>query len=340
MNWNLVRVDLGAGRSPWRILDEAGQSVAWINDFLDGQAVRGLSPLTLRMYGIQLLHFGRWWNRRYGDWKMPPATMLAEYIRAQLEEQPPPETGTINARLGMVHRLCRFHFGEQAEWQDTSLRHRYLRRCLMGCGPAHLRWSQLRLKQPHPVIVPLTAEQVERFWRSFHNCRDMALVALMLLNGLRSRETLSLRLEDVNFREAQLLVTGKGRRQRMLPLPPDTIELLDLYLRTERPTTSSSALFVSLKGPARGQPMTPAGIRSLFRYHRSKTGVVSANPHRFRHTFGAEAIRAGVSLPALQRLMGHTDIQTTMLYVDLTPADVWREFARAVAAKKAPRPPL
>lgn len=338
MSWTLVKLDSGAGRSPWRIQDDKGQSVAWLNDFLDAQAVRGLAALTLRMYAIQLLHFGRWWNRQYGEWQLPPATMLAEYIRAQLEQQPPPETCTINVRLGMVHRLCRFHFGEQAGWQDTSLRHRYLRRALLGYGPAYMRWSQLRLKQPRPVIVPLTPEQVQRFWESFQNCRDMALVALMLLNGLRSREALSLKLRDVNFPEAQLLVSGKGRRQRLLPLPPDTLELLDLYLRTERPPTSSPALFVCLKGPARGQPMTPSGIRSLFRYHRRTSGVLSANPHRFRHTFGADAIRAGVSLPALQRLMGHTDIQTTLLYVNLTPADVWREFARAVAAKKAPRP--
>jgi integrase len=340
MNWTMAAWDAGAGRSPWRILDDAGQPVAWLNEFLDAQAVRGLAPLSLRMYAVQLLHFGRWWSRQYGEWKLPPAGMLAEYIRAQLEEQPPPETATINARLGMVHRLCRFHFGEQAGWQDTGLRHRYLRRALLGYGPAHLRWSQLRLKQPRPVIVPLTEEQVKRFWESFQNCRDMALVALLLLNGLRSREALSLRLEDVNFSQAQMLVSGKGRRQRVMPLPPDTLQLLDLYLRTERPPTSSQALFVCLKGPARGRPMTPAGFRSLFRYHRRTTRVLAANPHRFRHTFGAEAIRAGVSLPALQRLMGHTNIQTTMLYVNLTPADVWREFARAVATKKAPRPSL
>ena len=55
-----------------------------------------------------------------------------------------------------------------------------------------------------------------------------------------------------------------------------------------------------------------------------------------RHTFGADAVCAGVSLPALQRLMGHADVQTTMRYVHLSPADVWREYDRAVAAKTAP----
>jgi integrase/recombinase XerD len=77
--------------------------------------------------------------------------------------------------------------------------------------------------------------------------------------------------------------------------------------------------------------MTKAGLRSLFRYHRSQSGVAKANPHRFRHTFGSDMIRAGVSLPALQRLMGHSHIDTTMLYVQLSPADVYQEFVRAVA---------
>lgn len=77
--------------------------------------------------------------------------------------------------------------------------------------------------------------------------------------------------------------------------------------------------------------MTPAGLRSLFRYHRRTTGVTIANPHRFRHTFASDMVRAGVSLPALMQLMGHADIKTTMLYVQVTPQDVYLQYARAVA---------
>jgi site-specific recombinase XerD len=58
--------------------------------------------------------------------------------------------------------------------------------------------------------------------------------------------------------------------------------------------------------------------------------VRQANPHRFRHTFGSDMVRAGMSLPALQHLMGHAQIATTMLYVQLAPQDVWREYARAI----------
>jgi site-specific recombinase XerD len=164
----------------------------------------------------------------------------------------------------------------------------------------------------------------------------------MLLDGLRSCEIMALQLENLKLADAQLYVLGKGNKPRTLPLPGEIMEVLQNYLRLERPLTNSPYLFVSLKGQRRGQPITPAGLRSLFRHHRLRSEVPSANPHRFRHTFGADMVRAGISLPALQHLMGHSQIHTTMLYVQLAPQDVWREYARAVANRSrliSPRMP-
>lgn len=152
----------------------------------------------------------------------------------------------------------------------------------------------------------------------------------MLQDGLRSCEILQLQMEDLVLSEAHLRVWGKGRKQRVLPLTTDTLQVLENYLHCERPLTNSSALFVSLKGPRRGSPMTAPGLRSLFRHHRLRTKIPQANPHRFRHTFGTDMVRAGISLPALMHLMGHSQIHTTMLYVQMAPQDVWREYARAV----------
>ena len=84
--------------------------------------------------------------------------------------------------------------------------------------------------------------------------------------------------------------------------------------------------------------MTPAGLRSLFRHHRRTTGVRMANPHRFRHTFASDMVRAGVSLPALMQLMGHAQIQTTMVYVQVTPLEVYQQYARAVSQHIRPVP--
>ena len=158
------------------------------------------------------------------------------------------------------------------------------------------------------------------------------------MQGLRSAEVLALNRDDALLSEAQLRVHGKGNKFRLLPLAPETVELLEHYLGLERPNPCSAALFVSLKGRTRGTRMTAAGLRSLFRHHRQTTSILLANPHRFRHTFASDMIRAGMSLPALMQLMGHADIQTTLLYVQVTPQDVYLEYARAVAQHIRPLP--
>jgi integrase len=114
-------------------------------------------------------------------------------------------------------------------------------------------------------------------------------------------------------------------------LAPETLQLLDHYLLLERPAHCGAPLFVNLKGPSRGGRITTAGLRSLFRHHRKLTQVPKANPHRFRHTFALDMVRAGISLPALMKLMGHANIQTTLEYVHLSSQDVYQEYTRAVA---------
>ncbi len=184
----------------------------------------------------------------------------------------------------------------------------------------------------------MSPDEVFRFWCSFRSYRDLVIVALMLANGLRSREVLGLRCCDVVPSQACLYVLGKGNKQRVLPLSHHTLSALDRYLAIERPRTDSPLLFVSLKGNRRGRPMTPAGLRSLFRHHRKRTGITRANPHRFRHTFGADMVRAGVSLPALMHLMGHASIHTTLRYTQLSREDVWQQYRSAMEKLRQPVP--
>jgi integrase/recombinase XerD len=317
---------------PYRLLDEQGHAIAWANDFLDAQHIRQLSPRSLRAYAYDLLHFARWFQNQCQTLSEITESTLLDYVRHQLSQQPKPTAPTINHRLTVIRCMYRFHHGQEIPARHAHFQRIYPTRCPVGYGrPQRTMVFGLRLKQPRRVIQPLTAEQVATFWASFHNFRDLAVVGLMLLDGLRSCEVLALQLADLKLADAQLHVLGKGRKQRILPLPGEIMEVLASYLRLERPLTNSPSLFVVLKGPRRGQSMTPAGLRSLFRHHRRCTQVSAANPHRFRHTFGADMVRAGISLPALQHLMGHSQIHTTMLYVQLAPQDVWREYARAVA---------
>ena len=321
-----------AGISPYRLVDDRGQEISWANEFLDAQHLRQLSLRSVRAYGYDLLHFARWCvgHSLPNLIEMDESTLLP-YVRDQLSEEPQPTPQTINHRLIVLRSLCRFHSGHPLPSGPHHFQRSYLTRTTLGYGHSHrVIASGLRLKEPRRVIVPLSAEEVAKFWKSFRTFRDLAVVALMLLDGLRFQETLDLQLEDLQLADAQIRVLGKGNKQRLLPLPAETIQVLQNYLRLERPLTNSPALFLSLKGPQRGRPMTVAGLRSLFRHHRVRSDVRRANPHRFRHTFGADMVRAGISLPALQQLMGHANIRTTMLYVQLAPRDVWREYARAV----------
>jgi integrase len=125
--------------------------------------------------------------------------------------------------------------------------------------------------------VPLSVDEVARFWSSFCTSRDLAIVGLMLFDGLRSREVLALDRDDLLTAESQIPVPGKGNKLRVLPLAAETIKLLDHHLSLERPANCGAALFVSLKGRAPGRRMTTAGLRALFRYRRRTTGVRQAN---------------------------------------------------------------
>jgi len=340
------RTDLAAGSSPFRVVDEQGRELEWANRFLDMQCVRGLAPLSLRAYAIRLLHFVRWWAgrpgvdvTRFAAEQFTEAT-LVDYVRDQVATQ---RCGpaNINNRSAMLRRLFRFYFHDDMPYGPYRVEQRaYLRRSPLGYGRGRRAVvADLKVKVPERVIVPLAAAQVARFWASFRTTRDLALVGLMLLHGMRSCEVLTLKLADLLFSEAQMRVCGKGSRTRLLPLPPETIRILQCWLKTERPLTHAPEVFVSLKGAARGQAMTPAGLRSLFRHHRAISSVAQANPHRFRHTFASDMLRAGVSLPALQRLMGHAHIHTTLVYIHLTPQDVFAEYARAVERMAQPAPP-
>ena len=330
-------------QSPFRIVEQAtGRGVDWINRFLDREYGRRLADNTLRLYAHELLHFIRWWESVHhaaavAESDLTESTLL-DYVRFQSAQQPRPTGSTINHRVSIADRALRNEFPDSPCQVAPGFHQAYLRRKPMGLGRPRWAMSRLRVKTSKRNIVPLSVDEVARFWSSFRTSRDLAIVGLMLLQGLRSQEVLVLNRDDVLSSEAQIRVRGKGNKVRFLPLAPEAVQLLDHYLRLERPNPCITALFVSLKGPARGSRMTPAGLRSLFRHHRQTTGVTIANPHRFRHTFASDMLRAGVSLPALMQLMGHADIQTTLIYVQVTPLEVYQQYARAVAQHIRPVP--
>jgi integrase/recombinase XerD len=336
MNFRVLeQYGLENARSPFRLVQGKGREVEWANRFLDQERIRNVAETTLRSYAYDLLHFLRWWvgvnqTTAVTDKALTESTLL-DYIRFQTNQQPQPAAASINRRVGIAERALRLAFPHAQTPFVPGFQYGYWRPLPLGTGRPRPALSRLRVKTPKRVIVPLSVEEVAHFWASFRTSRDLAIVGLMLFNGLRSCEVLALNRDDVLRSESQMRVRGKGDKPRCLPLAPETLQLLDHYLLLERPRDGGSPLFVGLKGRARGRRMTAAGLRSLFRHHRRITSVPKANPHRFRHTFATDMVRAGISLPALMQLMGHTKIQTTLVYVQLSSRDVYQQYARAVA---------
>ena len=334
---------LSNAQSPFRVTDDTGREVPWVSRFLDQERVRSVSDATLRSYAHDLLHFVRWWvGVNQTDAVTERAlteTTLLDYIRFQANQDPRPAAASINHRVAIAERALRREFPQAQTPFAPGFQYGYWQPSLLGCGRPRPALSRMRVRTPKRAVVPLSVDEVAHFWASFHTSRDLAIVGLMLLDGLRSCEVIALDCEDVLLAESQMRVRGKGNKMRWLPLAPEIIQLLDHYLRLERPTNCGSPLFVGLKGAARGMRMAPAGLRSLFRYHRRTTDVAKANPHRFRHTFATDMLRGGISLPALMQLLGHAQIQTTMVYVQITSQDVYEQYARAVAQHIRPALP-
>ncbi len=344
MKFRVIRQKTPSGaHSPIHVVElSTGQGVGWINRFLDREYVRRLADKSLYSYAHSLLHFVRWWESVHHTGDISKSDLsesaLLDYVRFQSSRQPAPSATTINDRVATADRAIRSEFPDAPCQVAHGFHQPFMHRRPMGLGRPRFEIGRLRVKEPKLNIVPLSVDEVARFWSSFRSARDLAIVGLMLMQGLRSAEVMALKRDDVLLSEGQLRVRGKGTKLRLLPLAPETTQLIDHYLRVERPDPCSAALFVVLKGPGRGTRITPPGLRSLFRYHRRTTGIQLANPHRFRHTFASDMVRAGMSLPALMQLMGHADIETTMRYVKVSPQDVYLQYARAAAQCIHPQP--
>jgi site-specific recombinase XerD len=312
--------------------DESWCTVA--NAFLEAARARGLAPETIRAYAFDLVILFRWMEEFGTCIEDLHELSLLEFIKHQRATGAEPTS--INRRLTTSRLFYRFATSADLEAgsgvaQAAHYKGRGRDRHLGLHQLRRLRHTKLRVKTPKKVVEPLEKEQVLAFLHSLARYRDLAIVSLMVFCGLRSKEVVSVRLSDVNLLEGRLRVHGKGNIERVLPLPRQLLTIIADYNRLERPAkTIDDHLFVVLQGSKRGRPMTLAGVRSIFRHRRTyNADLANANPHRFRHTFGADMARSGVRLPILQKMMGHADAKTTLQYVNLSMSDVAEEFMKA-----------
>jgi site-specific recombinase XerD len=169
----------------------------------------------------------------------------------------------------------------------------------------------------------LTPAEVDALTGALRTHRDRAMVAAMVLGGLRRCEVLGLRLEDLRVAERRVFIAeGKGGHQRLIPISRRFFDHVAAYLDTERPAnTATDSVFVVLKGPRRRQPLTVAGLDDLLDGARRRAGLAHATCHELRHTCLTRLREAGMALEAVQAQAGHASIESTRIYLHL--ADDW-----------------
>ncbi len=347
----------------WRIgPGTASDAVILANDYLGYLADRNYSPQTVRAYAFSLLPFCRWLAAEAIALDAVTTDVLLRFIASCAQASVPGRPGpnvvrmdgrradgyapaTINHRLAAISGMFSFRAMRDPEAHNPVPKGKEARRLAAGERAgllAHVdrrpRYrSPLRLREPRRLPRSLERREVVALVGSLRSFRDRAIAGLMVFCGLRAGEVLGLQVKDVDIGGRWILVQGKGSKERRVPLDIDVAGMIQTYLLAERPETTSTALFAVAKGAHRGQPLTSAGLRRIFRYHREKAGVPAGHPHALRHTFGTALAEAGVDLPVMQALLGHAHIDTTARYVHLAPAHVKAEFDAARERQRARR---
>ncbi|MDH4028520.1 MAG: site-specific tyrosine recombinase XerD [Nitrospirota bacterium] len=148
--------------------------------------------------------------------------------------------------------------------------------------------------------------------------RDRAMLEIIYSSGLRAGEVISIKLNDINFEAGFITVTGKGSKQRVVPVNDAALKTVREYIEVSRPGIlkkgSSKFLFLA-KG---GKPMTRQRLWQLIKTYSADLSM-ALSPHTLRHCFASHLLDGGADLRALQKMLGHTDISTTQIYTKVTP---------------------
>ena len=161
--------------------------------------------------------------------------------------------------------------------------------------------------------------------------RDRALLELLYACGLRASEVIAMRVDDVNLEGGYAMATGKGNRQRLVPMGARAVEWIRRYLAAGRPRLvkrgNPAALFLNRSGKA----LSRQAVWQLLKRSAQRAGVRTAavSPHTLRHSFASHLLEGGADLRSVQAMLGHADISTTQIYTHLSSRavrDMYRAF--------------
>ena len=197
----------------------------------------------------------------------------------------------------------------------------------------------VRVSRTLPQV--LGPAEVDALTAALRTHRDRAMVAAMVLGGLRRCEVLGLRLSDLRHGDRRLFIAeGKGGHQRLIPVSVRFFTEVSAYLNAERPAgAGTDRVFVVLKGQRRGLPLSAAGLDEILDGARGRAGLARATCHQLRHTCLTQLRKAGMSLEAVQAQAGHASIESTRIYLHLGDdwlASQYRKAAEAIDAQLLP----
>jgi len=298
-----------------------GATILAANAFLAHLGARCYSPATVRAYAFDVSNFATFLEERELVLDEVVPSDLFDYLDWQQHQQPRqrravgkvialtrtgPAPATMNRRISAVRGLFEHQVmaGTLTENPVPAARRanglRTPPRGMLGhVGPGRPRGGGRLVRQADRLPESVDGDDVSTFLADLLTYRDRAIVLAMVLAGLRAGEVRSLRLADLDMGLGRVRVVGKGGRERIVPVERAFFAECTAYLREERPPgCATPECFVVLRGPTRGQAMTEAGMRKIFRLHRERSGAIRVRPHRLRHTYGTELEVRGVASDA------------------------------------------
>ena len=179
-------------------------------------------------------------------------------------------------------------------------------------------------KTPKKLPTTLSSKEIDEILNAVDiskdlGIRDLAVLEILYSGGLRVSELCDLKLTDILLDAEMLRVTGKGNKQRLVPLGPRAIKCLDEYFKNVRPSyarknQNQGRIFLSRNG----RPLTRMMVWNIIKKWVSFTDIKKdISPHTLRHSFATHLLEGGADLRAVQEMLGHSDISTTQIYTHL-----------------------
>ena len=264
----------------------------------------GLSENTLNAYRTDLTALEGWLGKKNLPLEAVTRAELLGYLAANVRQGLSPRSSA--RRLSTLRRFYRYLLREGLIQEDPTA-----------------DVSSPSLGRPLPKSI--TEASVEKLLAAPPDTtlglRDRAMLETMYASGLRVSELVALVLNELDLTTGLVRVTGKGGKERIVPLGDEAMSRLGDYLKSARPSLlgehKSGAVFLT----RRGQPMTRQAFWQLIKRYSSAAGIDSSlSPHSLRHAFATHLLNHGADLRSVQMLLGHADLSTTQIYTHVAKA--------------------